>query len=136
ARSFDWDYLKPMLIQGALATLITIAIAIAVYQVVVRSLRLLSSRGQLSPAVAMVIAKLLRWVMVLIVLSLILQTFGLLENAWTTMTAVLGLVAIGFVAVWSVLSNTLCSLILLITRPFEIGDNIEIPADNIGGKVV
>jgi len=69
-------------------------------------------------------------------LLLVLQCYGLLVNAWTTLTAVLGLVAIGFVAVWSVLSNMLCSMMLLVSRPFEVGDTIEVPVDSLRGKVI
>jgi len=48
----------------------------------------------------------------------------------------LALVAIGFVAVWSILSNALCALMLMLTRPFDVGDTIEIVPDGIKGKVV
>jgi len=45
-------------------------------------------------------------------------------------------VAIGFVAVWSVLSNFLCTFVLIIFKPFSVGDDLEIPVDSIKGKVV
>lgn len=48
---------------------------------------------------------------------------------------ILGLVAIGFVAVWSVLSNFLCTFILVLFKPFSIGDELELPADNVKGRV-
>lgn len=50
--------------------------------------------------------------------------------------SVLGLVAIGFVAVWSVLSNFLCTFVLVLFKPFSIGDEIELPADNVKGRVI
>jgi small-conductance mechanosensitive channel len=40
------------------------------------------------------------------------------------------------VAVWSVVSNVLCSLLLLIIRPFQVGDTIELPTQSIKGKVI
>lgn len=49
---------------------------------------------------------------------------------------VLGLIAIGFVAVWSVLSNFLCSVVLVILKPFNLGDEIELPANNVRGRVI
>lgn len=49
---------------------------------------------------------------------------------------ILGLVAIGFVAVWSVLSNFLCSVVLVILKPFNLGDEIELPANNVRGRVI
>ena len=49
---------------------------------------------------------------------------------------VLGLVAIGFVAVWSVLSNFLCTFVLILFKPFSIGDDIEIVASGVKGRVI
>ena len=40
------------------------------------------------------------------------------------------MVAIGFIAVWSILSNVLCSLMLIMHRSFRIGDDIEVVAIN------
>ena len=45
------------------------------------------------------------------------------------------LVAIGFVAVWSVLSNVLCSIILLAARPFRVGQRVGLPPDDMEGVV-
>jgi small-conductance mechanosensitive channel len=55
---------------------------------------------------------------------------------WASLTAVLALVAVGFVAVWSVLSNAFCSVMLMVSRPFNVGDTIEIPGEGWGGKVI
>ena len=46
------------------------------------------------------------------------------------------MIAIGFVAVWSVLSNVSCTVIMLIARPFNIGDEIEFAGEPIKGRVV
>jgi small-conductance mechanosensitive channel len=48
---------------------------------------------------------------------------------------VLGLVAIGFVAMWSVLSNFLCTLVLVIMKPFSVGDRLDLPTSGVGGRV-
>jgi small-conductance mechanosensitive channel len=66
----------------------------------------------------------------------LLQSIGVLHSVVTAVTGVFALVAIGFVAVWSVLSNTLCSLILMAVRPFRVGDTIGFPPDDYRGKVV
>jgi len=58
------------------------------------------------------------------------------SNILGGLMAVAGLVAIGFVAVWSVLSNMLCTFVLIIFNPFSVGDELEFPAENIRGTVV
>lgn len=88
-----------------------------------------------SPLVA-TLRRLAFWLLSAASLLLVLQVMGVLGSVVTAVTGVLALVSIGFVAVWSVLSNTLCSLILMITRPFRMGDTIAFPPDQICGKVV
>jgi len=69
----------------------------------------------------------LRWFLVVIMLLLVLQQIGVpLNSMWSIISAIVAMVAIGFVAVWSILSNLLCTLMLLIFQPFHIGDEIEI----------
>ena len=57
------------------------------------------------------------------------------ENAWVSIAGFIGLIAIGFFAVWSILSNIFAGVILFFYRPFKIEDEIEIIPDGIRGKV-
>ncbi|MDR0353218.1 MAG: mechanosensitive ion channel family protein [Opitutaceae bacterium] len=59
-----------------------------------------------------------------------------LGGIWTMISAAMAMVAVGFVAMWSVLSNALCTMIILFTHPFEIGDEIEFMEPAIKGRVV
>ena len=49
---------------------------------------------------------------------------------------VLAMVAIGFVAVWSILSNILATVVILIWRPFNVGERVEIMPEGLEGQVV
>lgn len=70
-------------------------------------------------------------------LVLLLGILGFnIGGIWAMLATVVGMVAIGFVAVWSVLSNVLCTLIILVYRPFEVGDELELPGEPVQGKVV
>lgn len=53
-----------------------------------------------------------------------------LQGLWSTVVAALSLVAIGFVAMWSILSHMLASILIVVFRPFEVGDRIEIVGDD------
>lgn len=60
-----------------------------------------------------------------------------LEGLWSTLVAALSLVAIGFVAMWSILSHMLASILIVIFRPFEVGDRVEIVGDDpVVGEVL
>ncbi|HAV62694.1 MAG TPA: mechanosensitive ion channel family protein [Verrucomicrobiales bacterium] len=73
----------------------------------------------------------------LLTLSVILSIWGVNLNTVLTMIGgVLAMVAIGFVAVWSLLSNLLCAFVLITFRPFRIGDEVEIIPENVKGQVV
>ena len=74
-----------------------------------------------------------RWLVFMVALLFLLQQFGVEVSAiLSALLAVAGLVAVGFIAVWSILSNFLCALLLIVFKPFQIGDDIEI-AEVIGG---
>ena len=68
-----------------------------------------------------------RWLVggVLIVGAMLVLGFDL-HGLWSTLVPVLSLVAIGFVAMWSILSHALASVLIIIFRPFEVGDRVEI----------
>lgn len=48
------------------------------------------------------------------------------KELWSSVSTILALLAVGFVAFWSVLSNTVCGLLLFVTAPFKPGDTIEL----------
>ena len=125
-----------LIIRHLVSALVVVVLVYVIYIVLSRILTMLERRQRIPRAVAGVLRRFLRVVAALVCAVLVLQVFGVLENAWAALTAVLAMFAIGFVAVWSVLSNTLCSLIIMATRPFGIGDTIELPPDGLRGKVV
>ena len=118
------------------ATLAVLLFAAAIYLVVSRALRLAERTTHLTHAMVQSMRIILRWLTVVLTAAAVLQVWGVLDQFWAAATAVFALIAIGFFAVWSVLSNVLCSIILLAARPFRIGDQIDLPPDDLGGEVV
>ena len=45
---------------------------------------------------------------------------------WTAFTGFAAVGAVAFFAAWSVLSNIFCTLLIFTTRPFRLGDTIEV----------
>jgi small-conductance mechanosensitive channel len=79
----------------------------------------------------------IRYAILVVMALLILSRWGFEINGIVAVIGtVLGLVAIGFVAMWSVLSNFLCTLVLVVLKPFYVGDEIELPTANVRGKVI
>jgi small-conductance mechanosensitive channel len=57
-------------------------------------------------------------------------------DLFTVLAGTAALIATGFIALWSTLSNILCTILILVTRPFRIGDEISFPPDSIEGQVI
>lgn len=116
--------------------IIYVLIVMAVYFVTKRIIRMVAARTSATftyPAL-----KAAKYFFVFAGILLVCSAYEAdLSNLWTMIGAVAALIAVGFVAVWSVLSNISCTILILFFRPFEIGDEIEFtdPA-GLKGKVV
>jgi small-conductance mechanosensitive channel len=111
--------------------------AILLHFALTRGLRLLAHKTRLTNRDIAPFVRMGDWIITGATVVLLLGAFGFnLGGLWTTLTTVLAMVAIGFFAVWSVLSNWLCTLVILVTRPFDIGDEIEFTGEPVRGHVV
>lgn len=116
--------------------IIVIAISVGLYFIVKRLIKLLSART--SATFAEPAARASKYFFIAAAIFLVCGVYGAdLGGIWTVLGTVGALVAIGFVAVWSVLSNISCTIMILFFRPFEVGDEIEFtdPA-GLRGKVI
>lgn len=60
-------------------------------------------------------------------LVVILDQLGVSATVlWTAFTGFAAVGAVAFFAAWSVLSNIFCTLLIFTTRPFRLGDKIEL----------
>lgn len=80
----------------------------------------------------------LRYSLLVVALLVVLGRWGFETGTlMAALASILGLVAIGFVAMWSVLSNFLCTFVLVAFRPFQVGDELELPTPpGTKGRVV
>ncbi len=120
--------------------LLIIVVAYVGARLVRKACEIADRRNYLPSPVATVISARGRWIIVLLAVLTSLQHLGVSMNSvWTALTSIAVLIAIGFIAVWSVLSHASCAAILLLFAPFRIGDEIElsetIGGTNIRGKV-
>ncbi len=116
--------------------LLQVVLVWAVYLLLVRGLSALGTRGALPAQLKQTIVQIGRWAATVVAAVLVLQEFGMWQDAWTFLSATLALIAVGFIAVWSILSNTLCALVLMLARPFQVGDTVELVGDGLRGRVI
>jgi len=75
-----------------------------------------------------------RWIGILVIVALLLQRFDI--HVMTLLSTVLAMVAIGVVAVWSLLSHIMATFLLMATKPFRVHDTVSITNEDMCGKVV
>ena len=134
------DHLVDLLVRwGSVAA--TLLVALLFQRGVRRFLVALARRDQLSEAMARRLASFVGWSVLGVVVLVDLQLSGAFAHAWAVLSAAFAAVAVGFVALWSILSNVVCALMILAQRPFRIGDEVEFTDSTtgpqpLGGTVV
>ena len=124
-----------------LAILVIILAGLIAYILLRRGITSLSTKKYISESLAGILRILFRWTIIALVVLVSLQQLGVqMAVVWAALSAGVVFIGVGLIAVWSVFSNALCSLLLLVFQPFRIGDQIEIIEATGGaglrGKVV
>ncbi|MBN2804626.1 MAG: mechanosensitive ion channel [Deltaproteobacteria bacterium] len=126
--------------QGNGSKIVSVAVililTIIVYSLASGTVKTLLHKRQLALPVINILVKFIRWICVGIGGFIILAQLGILNNVWAALLGVLAAVSIGFVAGWSIISNMFCFLLILVYKPYKIGDTIEIPVDTIIGRAI
>jgi small-conductance mechanosensitive channel len=110
-------------IVGALLVLL---LGFAIYRLISRALHGVAKRGRMHAAMESRLRSIVRVIAFFATVLLAIQQSGAFEHAWAVLSALVTTVAIGFFAIWSVLSNLVCALLILVFKPFRVGDWIEI----------
>lgn len=113
---------------------VTLLIGSVILIVLIRALDGLGKRFQLSNLALSPLRFVIKWAGILILVGASLHPFGV--NIGAYIASVLGLVAIGFVAVWSLLSHISCTFLLILIKPFRVDDIIEFVGEEVKGRVV
>jgi len=123
---------------GALPIALAIMVGIFLLNLLVgRALLILAQRTHLTEVDVLPFRRVLGWVIRLLGGILILSVFGFeIGGLWAMLSTILGLVAIGFVAVWSLISHTSASMLILLLQPFQMGDDLEFPGEPVRGRAV
>lgn len=108
--------------------IVLIAIAAWLLQVLVqRLIRQIGEGYDLPPESLPGARRAANWLIKGAALLLILQRLGVSGTVlWTAFTGFAAVGAVAFFAAWSVLSNIFCSMLIFSTKPFRLGDIIEV----------
>ena len=123
---------------GVLPVVLAIIVGTYILNLLVgRALIVLANNTRLTEMDVLPFRRMLRWATRFLASILILGVLGFeIGGIWAMLSTVLGLVAIGFVAVWSILSHTSATMLILFLRPFEMGDDLEFAGEPVQGRAV
>lgn len=110
-----------------LQILLILVAAFVLQRVVARCLIRLSERYPLPPELMVPLRGGLRWLIMGSALIFVLERLGVSATVlWTALSGFVAVAAVAFFAMWSVLSNLLCAVLIFTVGPFRIGDVVEL----------
>jgi small-conductance mechanosensitive channel len=122
-----WAFEPYQALEIVIAVVLIVIGAWALRKLVRRLLTTLGRRKFLSAQLIEAARRAASTLIILVAILLVLKSLGVSAKVlWSAMTGFLAVAAVAFFAAWSVLSNTFCALLLLTTRPFRVGDYIEV----------
>ncbi len=118
----------------ALAVVFILVLGLLVYIALTKALKTLLAKQAIAEPVYLLARNLLKWLLFIMVTVIVLQQIGIgITSVFAALLTVAGMVAIGFIAVWSILSNMFCALFLILFNVFQVGDEIEV-VEPVGGQ--
>jgi small-conductance mechanosensitive channel len=127
--------------ETALATtaLLIAAAAIILFlnRLMARSLHRLEQRLSLPYETLAAAARLVTGVLWLITALLVLSLWGVsVSGLWTLLVSAAAVIGVGFLAVWTMISNVTASLFITIWRPFHLGHTVELLPESLKGRAI
>ena len=104
-------------------SILTIIVGYIVVKLVTREINSLKTQNRLEQHAAYTMNRILKWIIFLIVFSVILAQFGIELGTISGLLTLFGGTIIGFAAI-NALGNTIAGLIVMTSRPFRVGDRI------------
>ncbi|OPG71824.1 hypothetical protein B1219_16720 [Pseudomonas ogarae] len=110
-------------------------------RVVARTLTGLGERYPFPPQLIIILRGVLRWLIMGSAVLVVLERLGVSATVlWTALSGFVAVAAVAFFAIWSVLSNLLCAVLIYTVGPFRLGDVVELvdttDKPGIKGRVV
>ena len=102
---------------------ITVIVVFVVYKFLTRQISRLKEQRKLEENVAFLLKRIFQWVSVLVILAVVFALFGIEIGLIAGLLALAGGTIIGFAAM-NTIGNAIAGIIVMISRPFKIGDRI------------
>jgi small-conductance mechanosensitive channel len=118
-------WVEPILL--GLQILLILLAGYVLQRLVGRFLTRLGERYPLPPELLVPVRGVLRWLIMGSACVFVLGRLGVSATVlWTALSGFVAVAAVAFFAMWSVLSNLLCAILIYTIGPFRIGDVVEL----------
>jgi len=102
-----------------------------------RSLKGIEQRLALRYETLLTITRIITGIFWLITAMLVLSLWGVsVSGLWTLLVSAAAVIGVGFLAVWTIISNVTASLFITFWRPFQFGQTVELLPENLKGRVI
>jgi small-conductance mechanosensitive channel len=128
--------LLTLLASGAI--LIATSIAILVLNRLLRQvIRRIETRLPLPYATALIATRVVTVSLWLVAAMLALSPWGVgVGGLWTLLVSAAAVIGVGFLAVWTIVSNITAGVFITVWRPFHLGQIVELLPENLKGRVI
>jgi small-conductance mechanosensitive channel len=137
AEWLDHHHVEVVTIVGTAAILIVAAIIILVLsRLLQRWLSYLQGRLHLTDETNLTIGRIVVAVLWIFTAFAVLNVWGVgLGGVWAVLVSAITVIGVGFLATWAMISNFTASFFLVLWRPFQFGQTVEILPENLKGQV-
>jgi small-conductance mechanosensitive channel len=135
---FDQANVSVPLLLATVALIVFALIAILAVNRLLRGwLRRVETTVHLSYETALTLTRVVSGGLWLVTGLLALNLWGVsVSGLWTLLASAVAVIGVGFLAVWTMVSNVTASFFISLWRPFRLGQTVEILPENLKGRVI
>jgi small-conductance mechanosensitive channel len=135
---FDQANISLPLLLVTVALIIFALIAIVALNRLMRGwLRSAEARVHLSYETVLTLTRVVSGGLWLVTALLVLNLWGIsVSGVWTLLASAIAVIGVGFLAVWTMVSNVTASFFISLWRPFRLGQTVEILPEALKGRVI
>ena len=127
----------PLLLVTAALILFALIAILALNRLMRGWLRSLEARVHLSYETVLTLTRVVSGGLWLVTALLVLNLWGVsVSGMWTLLASAIAVIGVGFLAVWTMVSNVTASFFISLWRPFRLGQTVEILPEALKGRVI
>jgi small-conductance mechanosensitive channel len=134
----DRNNISVLTVVATIALLIATAIVTLLLNRLLRQLiRRFEARLHLPYNTGLVVTRVASGGLWLLAALLALSLWGVsVGGLWTLLASAIAVIGVGFLAVWTIVSNVTASFFITVWRPFKLGQTVELLPENLKGRVI